>query len=835
MGLRGYVSPTPPPAIPTFSYDQAQLAMVPGMAVRKGDTFAGTAFITGNYAGDGVPDKLSVPRGSQAADLFYGNFDPYQGGGFCIWTPEQGSADRSDAIDAYLWYVSSNYYLRYEYDLGRYLLRIGGRNVNRAATLTAGTPEYLAWGFDTNNPVDSTNYAYISRNDAQTYGPALQPTATAPDATIYVGSDGSGAPVNGKVEGLVFVREIPFTGTYGADMLSGVDIVAEHYNSDNGADIAEKIASWGTPFSLPTNATPGAMASGTGHAWSHPWADNHWLDWHCMEPWATAAWSVVGSPTVIDTLSADRLYAGGYKITGASGEGIEQTIATLPNGQSMVSDIVLHSADDVTVEIYDITNTAVVTTVTIPGGGTRTAPGVMRGYAWDGYYTGGAFANYTSLRMRILCTTNQDIYLHMAGAYPNLWADPGFEVGSQVTDVGTPTSTGRSTTQVHSGTYSLEVVAAAADDGIKQTLTTVVGQFYQVTAWVYAATAGTVDMEGPTLQSGSGIATTTVNDAWEQLTFVFRAIATSTDLQFTSNAAQTFYVDDVDVADVSDVSITATPASEANSEEPTGLRIDGFDFAPDIRDASATLEATQGQISWKMAFRHGPDEFLKFAESTTVYMVVARFNATNQILLFISSPDSWRLYFEVGGVVTDIEWSTIGSTVVPNTPYLCAIRYDGDGIRLWADGVDRATDPYVVDWGANIPTDVFWGSTFDGLRQADLTFDGPMGVTMWKVGRLETVSRNYSEAWMSYEDLQAAIADADVDVVWANRPPGSIHPAYNQYDEIPSESEHDDFRAWLNNHNMTGAEVNAAVGLNVDGRTRLEIWIDLVTWILANP
>ena len=262
-----------------YDFDLALTMFTPGMAKRAGQVFAGAPMIQGKWDGSGTPDVLSFSRGSQIASNWYANFDPYQGGGFCEWTPEQSTGDSTGMH--YLWYASAAYYLAYDYDNDRYQKVIGTQTLTVAAVLVAGTPEILAWGFDSRNTLDGTNYGYFSRNNVQTFGLATQPTASIPDATLYVGSNGSAGPLNGIPEGLVFVREIPWTGAFGTDMGAG-DVVTAHYAAGAGADIAETIGAWGTTFSLPTDSAVGALTTGTGEAWSMPHAANL-----LTEPWLT--------------------------------------------------------------------------------------------------------------------------------------------------------------------------------------------------------------------------------------------------------------------------------------------------------------------------------------------------------------------------------------------------------------------------------------------------------------------------------------------------------------------------------------------------------------------
>ena len=301
-----------------FTFSQGNSIFTAGMAKRTGPgPFAAAPIVQSDWANTGTPDVVSVGRGSQISGYWYDNFDPYQGGGFVFWTPEQATGVGSGG--GYIWYASSNYNLEYDYANDRYQLTIGGQTVTVAATLVAGTREALAWGYDTKNEIDGTNYAYLSRNDAQTYGMSTQPTVSAPDATIYVGSNGTGSCSNGIIEGLVFVRRVPWTGSYGTDMGEG-DIVNAHYAAAAGADVALSIGSWDTTFSMPTNSSTGALVTGAGEAWSHPHSSNVPEDWYLDDGYYGGAEHAIGfngDTTIIDcgsNATIDNIPAADYTV-----------------------------------------------------------------------------------------------------------------------------------------------------------------------------------------------------------------------------------------------------------------------------------------------------------------------------------------------------------------------------------------------------------------------------------------------------------------------------------------------------------------------------------------
>ena len=292
-----------------LQYLDNEHTFVAGMAKREGTIFAGAPIVQGLWDGSGVPDVLTFPRGDQIINNWYANFDPYQGGAFLTFKPEQSSGDRTGV--AYLWWVSASYHMEYDYDNGRYSLTIGGQTFTLAQVIVAGTVEYIACGYDTINTIDGDNYAYISRNDVQAYGITTQPTVGIPSAAIGVGSDTAASPASAIIGGLLFVRAVPYTGEFGLDIGVG-DVLAAHAG---GADPALSFGAWDSTLSIPTDSAVGALVTGAGEAWSHPHSSNvphqffmadgyHGGNHNAVEYNATTTDVNCGSAAVLDNIPA---------------------------------------------------------------------------------------------------------------------------------------------------------------------------------------------------------------------------------------------------------------------------------------------------------------------------------------------------------------------------------------------------------------------------------------------------------------------------------------------------------------------------------------------------
>jgi hypothetical protein len=178
--------------------------------------------------------------------------------------------------------------------------------------------------------------------------------------------------------------------------------------------------------------------------------------------------------------------------------------------------------------------------------------------------------------------------------------------------------------------------------------------------------------------------------SWKRVSFVFRAIAASTDISFISTAAvQTFYIDDFSVRLVDDVSLTVTPASAANSVESGGIRVDGWDLSPQPIPAGR-LFASQGDVRIRYLPRHNGADALKFG-SATPYIVDFYGDVNNYFYVYWSAANTMTLAFKsAGGALQTGNWATAGA-ILAGGNYLLEIKYMGNTMYLYVDNVLRIT------------------------------------------------------------------------------------------------------------------------------------------------
>lgn len=138
----------------------------------------------------------------------------------------------------------------------------------------------------------------------------------------------------------------------------------------------------------------------------------------------------------------------------------------------------------------------------------------------------------------------------------NLIYDPGMELGTGWSSVGSPTTSEKSAEQVHSGDYSWKFVVDAANEGVRGLVfSTVTGKTYRGRVYVYPDD-GTRCRVRVRKGDNSGYIYDTAHtgltqDAWNEIEFEFTETAGGAGAYLAVNSdtqtSGTFYVDDADV------------------------------------------------------------------------------------------------------------------------------------------------------------------------------------------------------------------------------------------------------------------------------------------------
>jgi len=169
------------------------------------------------------------------------------------------------------------------------------------------------------------------------------------------------------------------------------------------------------------------------------------------------------------------------------------------------------------------------------------------------------------------------------------------------------------------------------------------------------------------------------------------------------------------------VSLTVTPSSEANSAESGGLRLDGFDDAPQLILAGVITE-TAGDVRVKVTPRHDIADMDNFGNITPVFFH-AFGDATNYIYVELSAANTVRLRFNDGGGEQSGTWAAAGD-LVASTDYVFRVLWAASQMQLIVGGTVRITIVQPVNF-ATIPTQFYAGSNQAGDSQIDAVFSAP--------------------------------------------------------------------------------------------------------------
>jgi hypothetical protein len=632
--------------------------------------------------------------------------------------------------------------LKYEHDNQKLVYRAGVRICNKTHTAVAGALECIVTRRDVTNKLDGTNYLCISIDNSHTFGASLQPSADAPDATIYVGSTGTTLPANAIIEGLTFYRRVLFDGTYGIDAGNG-DEIELIYAAGAGKKPEEVTGGQDICFQLPTDGATGQLNTGTGEAHSFPNASSVLTDSFMQTTFGSSAWSASGA---VDTGPADiasaanKIFNWGYEWIGDADEGVENSLTSLAAGQNYTARVIAHEAagGDLRLTITDDTNTATILTEDFATTD-RDTPGVLEvTFELPTVARHGVAADCTAITIKILTIANNKTgYAHqcvlmennvdnpsMEGTYEDesgggggtINLAPGWDNHNCETD---GSDTLDESADAHSGSKSQQINVDQNAEGIKTSSDTVflANKYYLISAWI-KGTSGSLQF----LDDGADNSFFVINPAasWTKYSVVWLVPDNSRLFIQSSNPAN-ILIDDVSIIELDDVSLTVTPTSEANSIETAGLRVDGLDQA--TVDITGELKATEGKVRFDWTPRHGDGDFNKFGNESLIIDILKSGN--DRIAVYAQSNDQLRAYTTVNGAAQSDTWDAAGITA--GTTYLVEIEYGGTTITISFDGTIRLTMTYAggVDFGLDIPDTAYIGTDGSNVEQGDAAFGAP--------------------------------------------------------------------------------------------------------------
>ncbi|MDD4986420.1 MAG: hypothetical protein PHQ43_11695, partial [Dehalococcoidales bacterium] len=261
-----------------------------------------------------------------------------------------------------------------------------------------------------------------------------------------------------------------------------------------------------------------------------------------------------------------------------------------------------------------------------------------------------------------------------------------------------------------------------------------VGSFYASGFWGRSTnyTIGTGDrriyltMDGWSAEtsnsSSNGFNTSTSAGSWKQMHGVSRGYNDAdsyVNLRGVWYGEDSYYMDDVYMFQLLDVGITATAATQANSSEVTGLRVDGIDTLS--QGIGSSIANSRGVIKFELTPRHSFDIGASFG--TTAPVVFEAYGDSDDYLKMSKVGGTMVTTISMAGTTAVANWSS--PTLNAGTSYPLTISYetggilaiDSNGARVASANIGAGTS------FATTPSTIYFGSDNTGANQYDATFD----------------------------------------------------------------------------------------------------------------
>lgn len=432
-------------------------------------------------------------------------------------------------------------------------------------------------------------------------------------------------------------------------------------------------------------------------------------------------------PFIAPIPTAQKIFAGGYAVAGGLNEGLYSDI-TVTAGQDLVVRGIAHS-DGVSqpkLILYDQTNDVEIGSLTGTTTSTKNAPDVL-------LFTGEAPSGCTTVRVKLVnaVVTNSTVNWHQVEMYNNMISNSSFESGA-VADPWIPTGwanlnlgsgdTEEENVVIHSGNRSLQYNTTASFEGMYAANYTapMLGKFLSVGGWFYgdgSVSFSTTDASGrQNWQTGGNWSNTSipVTARWNYTPSVTRVNAEGSASFFirgSTGASGNRYVDDIHMIALDAVSLTATPATQANSTETNGIRVDGMDT---LTQPIIGLSTTNGVIKFKFTPRHNGTVARSFGVAEP-YLLFAEGSGSNRLYVRQTTDGACQTIASFNGTLVVGGWTC--STLNAGTTYLFEVSYAAGGNLITKiDGVQKGSVSGVVPFGSVLTT-AYFGASSAALRE----------------------------------------------------------------------------------------------------------------------
>jgi len=168
-----------------------------------------------------------------------------------------------------------------------------------------------------------------------------------------------------------------------------------------------------------------------------------------------------------------------------------------------------------------------------------------------------------------------------------------------------------------------------------------------------------------------------------------------------------------------DITLTVTPASEANSLEEGGIRVDGLD---DCTHPVGRLAET-GAVAFRAIVRQGIG-IVGDLHATYAYLMDLRLDANNYLFLRLDNASQLELEFNAQGAgAVNVTWNAAAEWASGDEK-LVELQYGAFGVRVFVDNRQRLTS-YAPCVFAGVPT--VWQIVADtaAALQGDLVIKEP--------------------------------------------------------------------------------------------------------------
>lgn len=449
--------------------------------------------------------------------------------------------------------------------------------------------------------------------------------------------------------------------------------------------------------------------------------------------------------------TAEKIYPGGYKWTNDEiNQGVGATLTGLTAGQNYVVRAVANSdgTSIPKVQIWDNTNNAEITSLTGTVGSGRTAPDILL-FTFELPTTArnGVASNCTAIEVRLLNTqVSGTVYWHQVELLVNLVDNPSLETGASDPWIpsgwvgGGPLDSGesaRETTALHSGGSSVKYMAVGTNNYLLYSISGLTtSNYYSLGGWIKAVTSNSTVLNygrlkfqnayGSACQPGDAINLGNTGSFTHYVRVAKYTGCGASNFGFYSDnlSSREVYMDDLYAVSLTGVTLTMTPATQANSSETTGLRVDGTDT---LTSPISGWTAKLGTAKFMVTPRHSFGVGSSFGVSAPVLITLG--SGSTDFIKVYKTGGTLATVVSMNGTTAVANWSS--PTLNAGTSYPFIISY-GTGSTLLVNVGGTQVASVSIGTGtsfSSVPATAYFGSDASGTNQYDATITNFVSLT----------------------------------------------------------------------------------------------------------